>query len=105
MSEELAIDCDNLVSWQDPRDELDNSVIDDATGSVTLKDSANVAVPNADGLAVSYTAGPPRRYYATIPSTITLTEGSIYYVEFTLTDDDGTPIGFRRKQYTAVYAT
>lgn len=105
MSEQLAINSDNLVSWFDPTDELDGTDIDDATGSVTLKDSDDVAVSGASGLTVSYTAGPPRRYYATIPSTVTLTEGSVYYAEFTLTDDDGTPIGFRRKQYTAEYAT
>lgn len=105
MSEQLAIDSDNLVSWFDPTDELDESNIDDATGSVTLKDSDNTNVTGAVGLTVAYDIGPPRRYYATIPSTVTLTEGSVYYAEFTLTDDDGTPIGFRRKQYTAEYAT
>lgn len=105
MSEKLAISSDNLVSWFDPTDELDGSDIDDATGSVTLKDSDNAAVTGATGLTVAYIAGPPRRYYATIPNTVTLVAGSIYYVEFTLTDDDGTPVGFRRKRYTAQYAT
>jgi hypothetical protein len=105
MSEQLAIDSDNLVSWFDPTDELDETDINDATGSVTLKDSNGDNVAGAIGLTVAYLAGPPRRYYATIPSTVTLVEGSVYYAEFTLTDDDGTPIGFRRKQYTAEYAT
>lgn len=105
MSEQLAIDSDNLVSWFDPTDELTGDNIDDATGSVTLKDSDDTNVSGAIGLTVAYAVGPPRRYYATIPNTVTLTEGSVYYVEFTLTDDDGTPKGFRRKQYTAEYAT
>ena len=105
MNDILAIGCDNLVSWYDPVDALDESNIDDATGTMTLKDSDDVAVSGASGLTVTYQAGPPRRYYATIPSTVSLTEGSTYYAEFTLTDDDGTPIGFRRKQYPAVYAT
>ncbi len=105
MSDILAIDCDNLVSWYDPVDALDETDIDDAVGTMTLKDSDGNAVSGANDLDVAYTDGPPRRYYATIPSTVTLTEGSVYYAEFTLTDDDGTPIGFRRKQYTAEYAT
>ena len=106
MSEEqLAIGCDSLVTWDEPVDRVDESLVDNAVGSVTLKDSAGSVVSGANELNVTYQAGPPRRYYATIPSTITLTEGSVYYVEFTLTDDDGTPVGFRRKRYTAVYAT
>jgi len=104
MIEQLAIGCDNLVSWFDPKDALDGSSIDDATGTVTLKDSDGNAVTGANELTVSYTAGPPRRYYATIPSTITLTEGAVYYVEFILTDADEDTIGRRRERYTAVYA-
>jgi len=103
--EQLAIGCDNLVTWLDPVDRIDESLVDGAAGSVTLKDSGENVVAGASGLSATYQAGPPRLYYATIPSTITLTEGSVYYVEFTLTDDDGTPVGFRRKRYTAVYAT
>ena len=105
MADQLAIDSDNLVSWFDPRDALDNSEIDAATGTVDVKDSGNVGVSGATSLTVAYTAGPPRRYYATIPNTISLTEDGVYYVEFTLTDDDGTPIGFRRERYIAEYAT
>ena len=105
MSDILAIDCDNLVSWYDPVDSLDETDIDDAVGTMTLKDSDGNAVSGANDLDVAYATGPPRRYYATIPSTVTLTEGSTYYAEFTLTDDDGTPVGFRRKQYPAEYAT
>ena len=105
MSEEqLAIGCDNLVTWDEPVDRVDESLVGSATGSVSVKDSDESVVSGASALSITYDAGPPRRYYATIPSTITLTEGSVYYVEFTLTDDDGTPVGFRRKRYTAVYA-
>jgi len=103
--EQLAIGCDNLVVWPEPVDRVDESLVDDAVGSVTLKDSDDNTVSGAIALAVTYQAGPPRQYYATIPSTVSLTEGSVYYIEFTLTDDDGTPVGFRRKRYTAVYAT
>lgn len=104
MREMLAIGCDCLVTWNDPLDLLDNTLVDLATGSVTVRDSSLVAVPGGSGLTVTYDAGPPRRYYATIPSTLALTEGNVYYVDFTLTDDDGTPVGFRRKAYTAEYA-
>lgn len=105
IDERLAIGCDNLVTWDEPVDRVDESLVDDAVGSVTLKDSAGSVVSGASALSASYQAGPPRRYYATIPSTVALTEGSVYYVEFTLTDDDGTPVGFRRKRYAAAYAT
>jgi ABC-type molybdate transport system substrate-binding protein len=104
MSEKLAIDCDCIVSWYDPVDLVDNSLVDDATGYVTVRDSSGNAVTGAETLTITYDAGPPRRYYATIPSTITLTENAAYYVEFSLTDDDGTPIGFRRKRFIAEYA-
>ena len=85
-------------------DLIDNSLVDNATGNVTVRDSSGNAVTGAENLTLTYDAWPPRIYYATIPSTITLTENVAYYVEFSLTDDGGTPIGFRRKRFIAEYA-
>ena len=105
MSSQLAISCDNLVSWEYPEDLVDNTSIgSDATGTVTVKDSDGADVSGAVNLTATYDAGPPIRYYATIPSTVSLTENATYYVEFTLTPADSSPIGFRRKAMTAVYA-
>jgi len=104
MSNQLAIGCDNLVWWEYPEDAVDGSSIgSDATGTVTVKDSTDSEVTGAIDLAATYDAGPPIRYYATIPNTVDLTEGSTYYVEFTLTSSAGLH-GFRRKAYTAEYA-
>jgi len=106
MSDQLAIGSDNLVWWEFPEDLVDNSSIgNDATGTVTLKDSDEANVSGAVDLATTYDAGPPIRYYATIPNTVTLTEGATYSAEFTLTPSDGTPVGFRRKTLIAEYAT
>jgi len=105
MSDQLAISCDNLVWWEYPEDLVDNASIgSDAVGTVTLKDADGDNVTGAVDLAATYDAGPPVRYYATIPSTVSLTENATYYVEFTLTPADSSPKGFRRKAMTAVYA-
>lgn len=104
MSDILPIDADVLVEWEEPVDEADGSFIGtDAVGLVTLKTAAGIAVTNAENLSATYVAGPPRRYQATIPNTITLTEGSTYYVEFALTAGGGTPHGFRRFAVVAAY--
>lgn len=104
MTQIIPIDADVLVEWEEPVDEMDGTFIGaDAVGLVTLKTSAGVAVEGADKLTATYAAGPPRKYYATIPNTVELTEGSTYYVEFALTALDGTPHGFRRFAVVAGY--
>ena len=106
MSDKLAIGCDNLVWWVSPEDIVDDSSIgSDAVGTVTVKDSSLANVTGAVNLPATYDAGPPVRYYATIPYTVDLTEGSTYYVYFTLTPSDGSPVGSRRMAFTAEYAT
>jgi hypothetical protein len=104
MSQIIPMSADVLVEWTEPVDEVDGTFIgDDATGLVTLKTAAGVAVTGADELPATYAAGPPRRYYATIPNTVELTEGATYYVEFALTASDGTSHGFRRFAVEAAY--
>jgi len=104
MSDLIPIDSDVLVEWEEPIDEADGTFIGtDAVGLVTLKDSDGNDVSGAVDLSAEYVAGPPRRYQATIPNTVTLTEGSTYYVEFAMTALDGTPHGFRRFAVTAAY--
>jgi len=99
----LYIGCDNLVSWYAPSDLVDGSAIgDDATGTVTVKDSDGEEMTGAIDLSATYDEGPPVRYYATIPNTVDLTEGSVYYVEYTLTSSAGLH-GFRRERHTAGY--
>jgi hypothetical protein len=99
----LSIGADNLVEWISPQDKVTGASIgDDATGTVTVKDSDGAALSLAEDLEATH-ASSPDRYYATIPNTVDLTEGSVYYVEFTLTASGGTPHGFKRKRYTAGY--
>ena len=106
MSDQVFIGCDNLVSWLEPEDALDGSSIgEDATGLVTVyEDDKTTPVTGAVDLTVYYTAGPPKRYYATIPNTVDFTEGETYYVQMTLTPSGGTPHGTRMKEVTAAYA-
>ncbi len=104
MSNTIPIDSDVLVVWEEPIDEADGSSIgSDAVGLVTLKDADGNGVTDAIDLAATYAAGPPRRYQATIPNTVDLTEGATYYIEFALTAADGTPHGFRRMAVVAAY--
>lgn len=104
MSDYLYIGCDNLVSWSRPVDAVDNTSIgSDGVGSVTVKDADGNAVTGATDLAASYEAGPPEKYHATIPNTVDLVDGETYYVEFTLSDGDGTPHGFKRRTVLAAY--
>lgn len=104
MSGILPIDCDVLVEWEDPIDEADGTFIGvDATGAVTVTDADGIALTGAEDLAAEYVAGPPRRYRVTIPHTIVLVEGATYYIEFTLTAGDGSPVGKRRLPVVAAY--
>jgi hypothetical protein len=73
MRNQLSISCDNLVTWEDPVDATDGTAIGtDGTGSVTLKDNDGNAVSGASALSLTYDAGPPIIYYATIPTLWTL---------------------------------
>lgn len=104
MIDTIAMGADNLVEWKEPFDEATGTFIGtDATGSVTLKNSSGTAVTGASSLPLTYAAGPPRRYQATIPSTVSLTAGATYYVEFTLNNAANTLHGFRRWDVVAAY--
>jgi hypothetical protein len=106
MSYTIAMGSDVLVEWAEPIDETDGSFIGiDATGTVTLKTTAGVAVTGADALAMTYDAGPPRRYYATIPYTVSLTAGTTYHIDTVLYASGGTPRGTRREVVVAAYET
>lgn len=90
----LPYGADALVTWEEPIDEATGTFIGgDATGTVTLQTVAGVAVDGGDGLDAVYSAGPPRRYQATIPHDVSVTKGATYYVVFTLIDADGSPVG------------
>ena len=104
MIDTIAIGCDNLVEWREPCDEATGVFIGtDAVGTVAIKDGSGSVVGGAASYAASYSAGPPRRYQATIPRSVPLTAGTTYYIEFTLASGDGTVQGFRRWDVIAAY--
>ena len=104
MIDTIAIGCDNLIEWREPCDKATGAFIGaDATGSVAIKDAAGNIVGSATSYVAAYSAGPPRRYQATIPRDVPVVEGTTYYIEFTLTSGDGTVQGFRRWDVVAAY--
>jgi len=86
MSSTLTIfaDNDNLVQNPTPmRLSSDGSYVNDATVTMTLKDSAGASVSGATGLTLSYVSGSNGRYQGTLPYTLSLTAGADYTLEIT----------------------
>lgn len=92
---------DNLIRWDRAQLASDSSYVNSGTASWELK--------NEDGLSLgtgilSYVATTRGRWQGAIPSTLTttLTEGSTYSLEITLTNGAGAD-GFRKIELIAEY--
>ena len=83
--EALAIGSDNLVEVDELTNESTDAYVNNATIIMTLKDSSLDAVPNAEDLSLAYVAGSNGKYQGTIPSTVSLTAGSRYYLDISAT--------------------
>lgn len=79
------IGTDNLVQIDELENESSGSYINDATATMTLYDSDFTAVTDAEGLALSYVSGSNGKYEGTLPDTLVLTPGDIYFLDITVT--------------------
>lgn len=92
MASNIYISSTNLVIVENIYDELDlltDAEVLAATGTVTLYSDAShsSAVSGASSLTLNAFAGQtvaPGRFYASIPHTVTLVEGTLYYAEAVL---------------------
>lgn len=87
---------DNLVVNPTPmRLASSGAYINDATVTMTLKDSAGASVSGATGLSLTYVTDSNGLYQGTLPYTLSLTAGESYTLEIT-----GTKAGVARAFWT-----
>lgn len=77
----LSIGCDNLVRVDNLTNEVTGSYVNTATLAMTVRDSSLAAVTGGTSIAMAYVAGSNGRYHGTVPNTLILTAGAIYYVD------------------------
>lgn len=101
----LFIGNDLRVRWDEMTDELSDPpvFVNDATVSFTLKDSAGLAVSGASGVSMPYVTGSDGRYQAKLSGAVSLSAGSMYYLEISATATGR--IGFRRIPARAQYTS
>jgi hypothetical protein len=73
--------------------EVGGEHVDDATVTVTLRDSSNNIVSGASALSMAYVGGDDLSYEGVLPNTLSLTENGRYQVEVTATVA-GVGVGF-----------
>lgn len=75
---------DNLVTNPTPMIlSATGAYINDATVTMTLKDSVGASVSGATGLSLTYVTDSNGTYQGTLPYTLTLTAGESYTLEIT----------------------
>lgn len=75
---------DNLVQNPTPmRRSSTGAYVNDATVTMTLKDSTGSGVSGASSLTLGYVADSNGLYQGTIPYTVSLTAGAVYTLEIT----------------------
>lgn len=98
---ELHVGEDNLIEWLSMQDAADDSYINDATVTATLKDPAGAAVTNASNISLSYVAGSNGDYQGVIPENAALVRRKEYFLEVTAVSAGRN--GFRRIRCLADY--
>lgn len=97
----LYIGCDLLIEWNPLKNVYDDTFVNDATVTFTLKDADGDPVAGATNIAMLYVGHSNGRYNGTLQSTVSLVDGATYYLEVTATS--GVLVGFRRCQTVAQY--
>ena len=100
MSLPLYISSDNLLQLDALKLAADDSYVNDATVTFTLKDADEAVVTGADTISMPYVASSNGRYQGTLQSTVSL-EGAKYYLEITATS--GENVLFKRITCYATY--
>ena len=82
---------DNLVENPTPMTRSSTGAyVNDASVTMTLKDSNGDAVVGASALSLAYVSDSNGRYQGTLPSSLTLTAGATYTLEITATSGSTT---------------
>jgi hypothetical protein len=92
-------DSDNLIRWDEMKNVADDTYVNDATVTFTLRDEDATAISGATDVPMSYVASSNGRYQGTLQSTVSLLDPSdpsrIYLLDVSATSG-GTLVGFRR---------
>jgi len=97
------INSDNRVRWDRMKDARDDSYVNTATVTFTLKNEDGTAIVGASAVSMPYVALSDGRYQGTLPraASTLLTPGQKLFLELTATR--GSAVAFRRLQCTAAY--
>jgi hypothetical protein len=101
MSLSLFVDSDNLIRLDALKLAADDSYVNDATVTFTLKDAGEATVPNVAAVSMPYVLASDGRYQGTLQSTVSLALGGKYFLEVTATS--GANVLFKRVTCYAVY--
>lgn len=96
----LHIGEDNLIEWDEMKNSADDTYVNDASVSFTLKNADDSVVAGASNVSMPYIASSNGKYQGTLEDSVILTRGTRYYLEITAT---GSIDGFRRIACVAVY--
>lgn len=83
---------DNLVTWDKMKSSASNAYVNDATVTMTLKDSAGDPMLGATDVALVYVTDSDGKYQGVIDSTVALVADTSYSLE--LTAESGVKNGF-----------
>lgn len=105
MNRRLFIDEDNLIEWDEMKDSSDDSYINNATGTWTLKTNvSNTPTTTIASGSIAYVTASSGKYQATIDAAApspALTLNATYWISVTVSS--GARNGFRRDLFKAVY--
>lgn len=88
MSLPIYVDSDNLFRLDALRLAADDSYVNDATVTFTLKDANETDVTNAVAVAMAWVTDSNGRYQGTLQSTVSLRVGLQYFLEVTATSGE-----------------
>lgn len=100
--ETLALESDNIITWDGLKNPITKEFVNDATVVATLYTAANSAVTGATGISLAYVSGSNGRYQGVIEDDVELTDGAEYYIKYTATAS-GDLVGRRKVKYLAQY--
>ena len=79
----LYVGSDNRIELTGLRDPDDDSYVNDATVTALLKDDTDTTTVTSSSITLDYVAASNGNYRGSIPSTVTLVDGTSYYVRIT----------------------
>lgn len=75
------VSSDNLVTLDELTDPIDDSFVNDATCTAKLTtDAAGASTVSGSSITLTYVTGSDGKYQGAMPSTVSLTAGTTYYL-------------------------